>query len=108
MSSTDYEAPRAIADAFFTGLSDFDGVDGGVPYIDCSQKTSNASGPKGICKGIHIGSITDSETLAEVKLRFKGSNEIVTFKLTTGVTHNYKLDRIYGNYGNAADVRILF
>ena len=108
MSTQTYEGSRAIADAFFSSHSDFDGADNGVPYIDCDMMTTNSSGRKGICKGIHIGSVTDSETLAEVRLSFKGSNEITAFKLATGITHNYKLGKLYGNYGNAADVRLLY
>ena len=110
MSNLKADAFREIPDAFFTSRSNQDGVDtDGDTYIDCQQKTATIRGQRVQCVGIHIGSNTDSAELTTVKLRLKGGNAKGDFNLINGVAYtNMGLDRIYGDYGNASDVKLLF
>ena len=110
MSNLKADAFREIPDAFFTSRSNQDGVDrDGHTYIDCQQKTTTIRGQRVQCVGIHIGSNTDSAELTTVKLRLKGGNAKGDFNLINGVAYtNMGLDRIYGDYGNASDVKLLF
>lgn len=105
-----YEKIRPIADDFFSSRDEFDGVDrNDETYIDCNQVVNGMpNGPKGICKGVNIGSTSDAATIATLKVRLRGSNAKTNINLTLGEDHSLGLSRIYGDQNNSRTVRLLF
>jgi hypothetical protein len=108
MSNLSFDKFRPIPNAFFDSGTDPDGTDGEGPFIECNKVHGGSMGVKAPCRGITIGSTSGAATVATIKMRLRGGSAVDDFILTLNEVHRFDIEKLYGNNGDANDVRILY